>query len=359
MISPAPTGRLHARIGPVLISLFVTAGSPAIAAPNNAALMWLTKAFSGATAPYDGIQSTIVFSETGSSETRVRVRGDGRGNELREFTGGPATGASLLLVKGRRYQRSASGSTVRLPEIVEGSPAERAALIVANYHVSLDASQRVLGRRATTVTVKAARPSNPSRTMVIDAATGLILEDKLHAPDGKERSSTRFIQIRFGPQPAALFDEPRVNGAEGQGFGPSSFAARSSEQSVLAETGRAVPRPAYVPEGFRVSTYGVMRTGSGRRTPAVRYSDGLAAFSIFTRGAQPRPGMGPRGRGRGRGPGPHGFGREGGGSDVPGRITTQADRQQAVVTFTSGTASYILFGDIAADELARVARSLP
>ncbi len=123
----------------------------------------------------------------------------------------------------------------------------------------------------------------------------------------------------------------------------------------------AVPMPGYVPPGYRPVTYGVMTTGRGFRTPAVRYSDGLASFSIFVRGAAMGGGPGARRRGWG---GPGGGGgprrRQGpGGPPQASAFQVVEDRQQVVIYCSGSRNSYVVVGDLAASELTKVARSLP
>jgi hypothetical protein len=84
-----------------------------------------------------------------------------------------------------------------------------------------------------------------------------------------------------------------------------------------------------------------MTTGSGRQMPAVRYSDGLSAFTIYQRGKG--PGGGGRGFGRGAGR-QHRF---------------QSDIQQSIVEVQGAQRSYLLIGDLAESELQKIAASLP
>jgi hypothetical protein len=84
-----------------------------------------------------------------------------------------------------------------------------------------------------------------------------------------------------------------------------------------------------------------MTTGSGRHTPAVRYSDGLSAFTIYQRG-------------RGPGGGGRGFGR---GAGWQNRL--RSDVQQSIVEVQRGQRSYLLIGDLAESELQKIADSLP
>jgi hypothetical protein len=234
-----------------------------------------------------------------------------------------------------------------------------AAVIAANYHLRVEDGGTVAHRRATRISIVPRRTYNPSRALYVDAGTGLILRDQMFAPGGAKRSCTEFVSLQYGPQKPGSFDVPPGSGAPPQpGFGPDSFAGRTSSRAVALETGRSIPIPRHVSDGYRASTYGVMTTGGGFATPAVRYSDGLASFTVFVRGA--RPGAGPGPRRRGGGPGPHRYGPRGrAGAESVGGTIVNADRQRTVISHVSDTSSYILIGDMSADELERVARSLP
>jgi len=289
----------------------------------------------------------------------VIVLGNGTGSSRRQFATGPAAGVVVIQRGSQTWQKPPGGQYVRLPSGGETDASEVVAALSANYGMRLGDGGTIAGRRATRLAIVPKRPYNPSRVLFVDVGTGLVLRDQLFAPDGAKRSSTEFVALRYGPQSAGSFDVEGVSRpSTAGGFGPDSFVARTSAQAVVSETGRPIPVPRHVPDGYRACAYGVMTTGSGFTTPAVRYSDGLAAFTVFVRGA--RPGSGPGPRRRGAGPGPHRYGPRGrAGSELIGSTSVEADRQRAIVTYVSSTASYILIGDLAADELERVARTLP
>lgn len=327
-------------------------GRGSLAAPPSI----LARALKGPTVPYEGVQETTVYTATDKVVSRVSIKADGKGGVWREFLTGPTTGTILLQVGASAWQKGRDTEFVRLPSSGGSDPATTAERITTNYNVTVNPAEPVLGRAATFVRITPRQKYNPSRHLVVDRATGLILKDELFAPDGKPRSATVFVELRFRPQPSDLFVPP-ANAANPPRFGPASFEALRSEADVQRTTGSAPARPSYVPPGFEVVAYGVVTTARGTKTGAVRYSDGLAAYTVFTR---PRMGGGP-------GPGPGGWGggprRRGQGMGGPpwrvGSVNVTETRQQAMVTYTSRTGSYVLIGDIAASELEKIARSLP
>lgn len=333
----------------------LVAASMAAAAPASPADI-LRRALSGPRVPYSGVQETTVYGENGSSSARVRIWGDGRGGVRRQFETGPASGVVMLRLGQSVWQKQPDGTFARLPSSGDMSADETGRRIMANYHLSARAGEPLLGRKTVLLHIAPRHPFNPSREILVDALTGLILRDVLYAPDGARRSATVFVELSYGKQPPGLFAKPAAVSRTLTGYGPASFEARKSEDEVARETGRAVPRPSYVPAGYEVATFGIVTTGRGLKTPAIRYSDGLSAFTVFVRGGGPGPGL--RGGGWGMGGGP----RRRGAGGPPWRasgLTATSDRQRAMVTYTSPTASYVLIGDLAEQELARVARSLP
>jgi hypothetical protein len=298
-------------------------------------------ALRGPVVPYKGQQKSTVYFDVGPVSGEVTIFGDGKGRTRREYRKGAAAGVVMLQSGPVTWQRQ-GGVWVRLPGSASGKPDASAARIVANYKVTVAPAARMLGREVVPLRADARKTYNPSRRLWVDVATGIVLRDDLFAPGGRMRSSTAFTSLALGPQPKALFAAPpAVAVAKSDAFGPSSFQRMASSAEVQRISGRPVLFPSHVPQGYAVELYGVMTTRNGRYMPAVRYSDGLAAFTIFQRG----PGAGPGG-GRGRG---HGNGFQG----------AQSDRQRAVVIAAGRRSNYLLVGDIAESELKRVADSLP
>jgi hypothetical protein len=332
-------------------------GGPA--APTAETL--LRKVLQGPSAAFVGHQRSELVLASGRVVASVEVVADGHGRTRRTITSGAAAGVVVLQAGRSVWQRGADSRWTRLPDLPEdGRPVETAAAILRNYAVHVGAAERVAGRLAIPLRISHRRPYNPSRNLWLDPGAGIVLKDVLFAPDGRMRSASEFVDIRLGAQPADRFKPPATAQAA-PSFGPASFAVRASASAVERESGRPVLLPKYVPEGYRLVLYGIMHTGSGRLMPAIRYSDGLAAFTIFQRGAgssgRPgpgfgRPGFGGPGRGRGW------RGGRGAAGDAP-RCVGQSDIQSAVVLVSGARSNYLLVGDLSETELKRVAESLP
>ncbi len=307
----------------------------------------LTKAFGRAIYAYEGTQSTTLSMSSGNITSEVTVICDGHGGEKRFYRNGAMKGVETLQVGKMMWRKSGSERWIEMPMVDD-----RIAIsvlvrdILNNYNVQLKPAVKIAGRNAVPIWIDAKRKYNPSRHIWVNPATGVILKDALYAPDGAMRSVSFFTKIReFRPtsmifQPPGVFDLPTL-------FGPASFVPRGSAQAVINETQMNIYYPSYVPMGYHPAMYGVMITGSGRKMPVIRYSDGLGAFTIFQRGM---------GGGFGRGPGYGRRMRNGGG---PGTCVGDTDIQHAIVTYNGVKGNYILIGGISVSELKKVALSLP
>lgn len=309
-------------------------------------LQLLTQALSKPSRSFRATQTTTLASQGGVVDSVVKLFSNGAGSMRREFAFGGQPAVALLQIGRQSWQRSGS-NWLRLPDAVDADAKSAASEIARNYSVTAGPTTRLSGRKVFPISLKPKRDFCPSRKLWVDAATGIVLRDQLFAPDGRLRSSTITDSLHFGPQPRELFAKP-ASAAVAEQYGPASFRPSASRAEVEKATGRIPAMPAHVPDGFRPVVYGIMTAGSGRKMPAVRFSDGLASFTIFERG-QGRYGQ-QRGNGR-RGRGWQGGSRQD--QDVP----LKSDIQRSVVE-VRGRRSFILLGDIAENELRKVADSL-
>ena len=323
---------------PVLIAILLMASLKITAgiAPEKLLLTSLN----GPVVAFEGRQHSVVNMDNGQAVGDVKVQANGKGSVRREYLTGPAKGVVWLQTKSAVWQRAGSGPWTHLPSIVDPQSLT-VAQMMHNYKLTFSHAEIMLGRKAIPVMITPRQTYNPSRRLWLEPETGIILKDQFFAPDGRVRSSSVYMSLSQAVQPANLFKVPR-EATEPDLFGPASFSPRGSPAEVERESGRPVLLPAHVPSGFRPVLYGIMHTGSGRKMPAVRYSDGLAAFTLFQRGWGAGNGAGRRGRGPGG-----------------GNCVGQSGLQQSVVTISGQRSNYILMGDIAMAELERIARSLP
>lgn len=320
------------RIAMALLGLLLGA----LAWPSAETERLLAQALWGPSRPYSGTLSSVVATGAGDVRSLVRVEGDGRGGVRRTFLDGPAKGLETLEVGGHIYSRADTGWA----EIGHITPADRATAIksiLKAYAVKTSPPTTFLGRRAIAMEATPLRSFNPSRRWVVDAVTGLALKDEMFAPGGARRSLSQFTQIRFLDSIAA-FVKPDARAPAA--YGPGSFEPLASRDAMVRATGVQAVLPKHVPEGYRIAAYGIVQAANGRTMPAVRYSDGLSAFTVFERGGNRRR----RGYGWGR----------------PEREPEwRSDVQRSVVVAERPGRSFVLIGDLAESELQRVADSIP
>lgn len=294
----------------------------------------LTIALSGPKVAFAGIQASTVATDQGTAKTQVRVFADGRGGLRREYSS--ESGKIVLLQTAEGTYTGAGANWVRTPATQNQKASDIASAIVRNYKVTVQDGLRLLGRPCVAIAIEPKTSYNPRRRIWCDLSTGIPLRDDLYDPEGRLRSSSVYTELRLGSQPPSLFAKPAESVAQ-DGFGPDSFRTVRNEEEMRRITGRPAPKPGHVPPGYVPSAYGTMATGGRWTMPAVRYSDGLASFTIFQRG---------QGRG-GRGWGPRG----------PNSL--QSDRQRSVYFAQRPSGNYLLVGDLAESELRRIGESLP
>jgi len=307
----------------------------------------LTKAFGSVKYACVGAQSTMLSMSSGDIRSEVSVICDGYGGEKRFYRSGAMKGVETLQVGKMMWRRKGSERWIEMPIVDDRIPISVLVQdILKNYRVQLKPAVMIAGRNTVPIWIDAKHEYNPSRHIWVDPATGIILKDVLYAPDGAIRSVSYFTKIRVSRpasmkfHPPGVFDLPTL-------FGPASFVPRDSAQAVINETQMNIYYPTVVPVGYHPAMYGVMITGSGRKMPVVRYSDGLGAFTIFQRGIGGGFGLGP------------GYGRRMRNGGGPGTCVGNTDKQHAIVTYNGVKANYILIGGISESELKKVAQSLP
>jgi hypothetical protein len=291
----------------------------------------------GPNVAFEGTQRTEVGTEQGNLTAEVQIVGDGKGRIRRAYRSGPARGMELLQVQRALWQRAPDGTWTRLPDSAETDINIALDQLLRNYRIAAGKPEMRLGRKVIPLRIEPIHPFNPTRHLWLDPQTGLLLKDSLFAPGGRLRSSTVFTALRLTPQSPAQFLPPAQSQSDAR-FGPASFHICASRSDMERVTGRAALPPTYLPPGYQLAFYGWMQTRSGRKMPALRYTDGLASFTVFQRGM-------------GRGPGP--AGRKGLGQPLG------SDVQRAVVVRETPSANYLLIGDLTEAELRRVAASLP
>ena len=148
------------------------------------------------------------------------------------------------------------------------------------YDVAFGTPDRVAGRPAVALDVAPRDEDRFGYKLWLDERTGLLLRSELRDPAGSKLEIFEFTTVRFGDAVAAADLQPRMEGA----------LARRLSSAAPASAAPATWRPRWVPPGFRMTGTDVFRPGdrdAGVNT--LRFSDGLAAFSVFI---EPMPAAG-------------------------------------------------------------------
>jgi outer membrane lipoprotein-sorting protein len=233
------------------------------------------------------------------------------------------------------------------------------ALAERNYTAKTAGRAIVAGRSTTVVEIAPQREGPAVLRLWIDDETGFALKRERHNVGGKLVSGTEYQQVAFGSAVSPdLFHLPagwttvRRTAGRGQELGLEDLGRR---------LGIAVRPPGYLPPGY--VSRGAHEAEWGRwrmRAAELRYTDGIRTLSVFERG-QARQGGGPRHR-RGRGGREHrrgGRGRDEGGFGPPTQEMTLVDRgAEKALRYFGPSIVVIVVGDLAEDDLTRVARSV-
>lgn len=330
----------------VLLLLSLTSLRASLAAADGAAL--LRRAYDQERkASYIATMTVRLPAAAGGTSTLVKVwRSAGR--QRMEYLSGALKGR-VLVDDGRRVLWLDSDSRTATPA-PSGREAEALDLLLRNYQVSVSATERVAGRPATVLRVVPRHPPGPSRRVWVDRASSVILRTDSYNTDGQLLSSSAVTAITLGAKTgASSFTAPAGYRVE------AAPTARTWTREALSDqVGFPLATPAYLPPGFRLDEMSLARTGSGRPSAQLRYSDGLNSFSIFQH--QHGPGMG-RGPGWGRGRGWRG----GRGAGMPGMGQCQllaGGAGRSLRVFASDRV-FLLVGDLPEATLRKIAASLP
>jgi hypothetical protein len=268
-----------------------------------------------------------------------------------------------LLDDGRRlirlYPATQVAISLRRPEwITDRALAER------NYVARVTGEAEVAGRPVRLLEVAAGNRGPVAWRLWLDRETKFPLKRERYNVDGKLTSGTEYLEVKFGlPVPPDTFAIPAGWRTEELDGGDR----RLTPAELSRQAGFLVAQPRYLPPGY-VFQGGYLRHRArhGSGAAELRYTDGLRVLTVAQ---HPPPGGGSAQRGGrrgGRGAGAQ-FRRGRGGppegdrfSRWPGREEmTIVDRgSEKAIRHFSGERVVLVVGDVTAEELVKVARSL-
>lgn len=149
----------------------------------------------------------------------------------------------------------------------------------ADYRAEVHGTGRVAGRAARRIDVVPVDESRYGHRLWLDEETGMLLRSELRDTDGGLLEIFQFVSIEMDARvaPAELRPEPSDNRV----WKRLEFGDRRAEAGA-APQGDDRWKIGWMPSGFALTTADVRRMPTGNRSVrTLRYTDGLADFSVF------------------------------------------------------------------------------
>jgi outer membrane lipoprotein-sorting protein len=282
---------------------------------------------------YRGTQETELVAGGEARRSRTRVLHRAPDLHRIEYLA-PRDLAGLVVQDEGGFLRilNAAGALVRAahpwqPGAGPGLRERRLLLLRMNYRLDILGQETVVGRPADVVTLKPKAAGNPWRKLWIDRETAVVLRNEGYDAAGRLATSSQFsvfeVAPRFRGEDFALSAKPGEAAHGMVHLGPGEAAAeRLAFDPVL---------PTYLPRGY-VFEEGHLMEQEGVAALHLAFTDGLNTVSLFER---------PAGERKAARPEMHGLG-------APGRV----------VTWVGGGLAFTLVGDLAPEELEKIAASL-
>jgi hypothetical protein len=248
-----------------------------------------------------------------------------------------------------------------------------------NYEAVVAGQANVAGRPVQIVEIRSQKAPGAGQVawrLWLDRETGFALKRERYNAEGKFTSGTEYVEVKFGASvDSRLFAIPRgwqVIDSDGGG-------ERLTPAEMGKRLGFTVLLPGYTPPGYELTGGYIRKRGRWEWEAAeLRYTDGLRVLSVFQRerkeereagsGAHHRRGREPQGgggrghsdrEGHGRGGRGRGGGGRGGFGPPGAEEMSLVDRgSEKALRYLGAGRVVVVIGDLPAEELMRVARSL-
>ncbi len=230
---------------------------------------------------------------------------------------------TVMVVKGRsayRYSRRHHGWYPTRWGLADDSP-EMVKLLLKNYSVRVQGEETVDGRKADVVQVSPKRPGNPSKTLWVDRASGLVLRSVLRNYRREIISTVKMtgVDIKTSGIDPDLFEVKMAGGRHGE---------HEEDHDNRPAPGKVI-LPGYLPAGYvQTGISGIEMRDF--RAVHLKFSDGLNTISLFERNGKS-----------------HGRPSEGG-----------RERFSRALRWTAGGWEFTLIADLSPEELQRIAASM-
>lgn len=213
------------------------------------------------------------------------------------------------------------GNTLRPPE-------QDVELALENYRVRAAGRDKVIDRPCRRLKITPRYAGNPRKILWVDDETNLVLRKELRNAEGEVISRSRYTEIHIkkadAPEDEAFLPPDQAEIKWGTKSPPRKFTAL---------------KPTYVPRGYRFDEDVRVRIHRGAERAHLRYTDGLNTISVFQEIASDKSASKPKG-------------------DASKTIATASTLYWNAVERQVGGLRVVIMGDIAADELRKMAESI-
>jgi len=295
-----------------------------------------------------GTSETVLFTPQGQVKAQTRVFWSSQGMIRTEYLTGPAAGRVLVTRPLDAWEYRPGEKKVYLTLFGAAADLEKDwEMIAANHAFEDQGTERIAGRETRIVNIRSKYPGRPSRKLWIEPQMGVILKSEFRDASNALASATAFTSIDFnGKANPGLFSPPS---------GIPVVSTEGGQQPVSVEelaklVGFPLVYPRSLPEGFRFQGVYPYRCRRGAYSAQLRYTDGLTSFSVFERwrvcpkcGEEVESGF-PWRRGKRK--------------VAPESCELLAGPAGKTVKVDKDKLSFVVVGDLAREELSRVAEGL-
>jgi outer membrane lipoprotein-sorting protein len=232
-------------------------------------------------------------------------------------------------------------------------PQDDVSLLLSNYEIILKGTEEIAGRQTQIIEVKPCNICGPSKKLWIDKETFMPLKKERYNSDGTLTTLTFYTKINYD---AKIKDNDFSAPKDWRTVKAPRNMRKLDKKRIAEIVGFDIVEPKYVPEGYILDGFYLFHPMPRDRGVHIRYVDGINSISVFEiLPPWPRRLMHRFRRGFSRGPQRHrGMGRR---HRRGGEAWWLHGIQGKRIRVTSGDLNIIVVGDIAEEELQKIADS--
>jgi len=214
-----------------------------------------------------------------SIETRATVYHQGSTEKV-EYSGKAGRRVWSMLRDGKSYTYLPKANQVLVGETSKVlSNTQRSQLLVQNYKIVSDGTDKVAGRDVYVVDISSRYGARPRKKLWIDTQHLTVLKSVDYSAAGDVRGSTEMISIRYNAKILPdTFEVPAEKSVK------MVMVCKSAKSSKLFKgLGFPIRVPQYVPAGYVIEGYHLFSSqcNCNHKSAQITYSDGLNVISVF------------------------------------------------------------------------------